>query len=228
MTEPITVLVVDDEPPIRRFLRTSLSAQGYRVVESDCGGGALERLRGPSPDVIVLDLGLPDMDGLDVIAAIRRQSAVPVIILSSRNQEKAKVQALDLGADDYVTKPFGMEELIARIRTAIRHRYQQQGECALYDNGVLSVDLVRRIVRVNREEVKLSRREYDILRLLVAHAGKVLTHQFVLREVWQTPTDVQYLRIYIKQLRQKIEPDPQEPQYILTEMGVGYRLHEPD
>jgi two-component system KDP operon response regulator KdpE len=228
MTDPITVLVVDDEPPIRRFLRTSLSAQGYRVLESDAGRDALDRLRGSRPDVVVLDLGLPDMDGLDVIEAIRHRSAVPVIVLSSRNDEKGKVKALDLGADDYVTKPFGMEELIARIRTAIRHRYQQQGECAVYSNGALSVDLVRRVVRVNDEEVRLSRKEYDILCLLVAHAGKVLTHQFILREVWKTPTDVQYLRIYIKQLRQKIEPDPQEPRYILTEMGVGYRLDEPD
>jgi two-component system KDP operon response regulator KdpE len=226
MTEPITVLVVDDEPPIRRFLRTSLSAQGYRVVESEAGADALDRLRGSPPDVVVLDLGLPDMDGLDVLRNIRRHSAVPVIILSSRSDEQGKVRALDLGADDYVTKPFGMEELIARIRTAIRHRYQQEGACAVYSNGILTVDRVRRIVRVSGEEVKLSRREYDILGLLVAHAGKVLTHQFILREVWKAPTDVQYLRIYIKQLRQKIEPDPHEPRYILTETGVGYRLSE--
>lgn len=227
MTDPVTVLVVDDEPPIRRFLRTSLSAQGYRVIEAEAGGTALRCLRHTALDVIILDLGLPDMDGLDVIANIRRQSSVPIIILSSRDEERAKVQALDLGADDYVTKPFGMEELIARIRTALRHRYQAQGERAVYNNGVLSVDLVRRIVRVGEEEIRLSRREYDILNLLVAHAGRVLTHQFILREVWKTPTNVQYLRIYIKQLRQKIEPDPQEPRYILTETGVGYRLHEP-
>lgn len=227
MTDPVTVLIVDDEPPIRRFLRTSLSAQGYRIIEAEAGKDALRQLRGNATDVVVLDLGLPDMDGLDVITAIRRQSTVPVIILSSRSDEKGKVRALDLGADDYVTKPFGMEELIARIRTAIRHRYQQQGTSAAYTNGALNVDLVRRIVRVNGEEVKLSRREYDILTLLVAHAGKVLTHQFILREVWKTPTDVQYLRIYIKQLRQKIEPDPHEPRYILTELGVGYRLYEP-
>lgn len=226
MTEPVTVLVVDDEPPIRRFLRTSLQAQGYRVVESESGVEALDRLRAGSADVVILDLGLPDMEGMEVIKAIRSRSSVPIVVLSSRNDEKGKVQALDLGADDYLTKPFGMEELVARIRTALRHRFQQQGERAVYSNGILSVDLVRRVVRVNGEETKLSRKEYDILSLLVAHAGKVLTHQFVLREVWKTPTDVQYLRIYIKQLRQKIEPDPQEPRYILTETGVGYRLQE--
>lgn len=228
MTEAVTVLVVDDEPPIRRFLRTSLSAQGYRVVESETGSETLDRLRGGRVDVVVLDLGLPDMDGMEVIKAIRIHSTVPIIVLSSRNDEKGKVQALDLGADDYLTKPFGMEELVARIRTALRHRFQQQGEHSVYRNGVLSVDLVRRLVKVNSEDVKLSRKEYDILSLLVAHAGKVLTHQFILREVWKTPTDVQYLRIYIKQLRQKIEPDPQEPRYILTETGVGYRLYEPE
>jgi two-component system KDP operon response regulator KdpE len=228
MTEPVTVLVVDDEPPIRRFLRTSLTVQGYRVVEAETGGEALQRLRGRPPDVVVLDLGLPDMDGLAVIEVVRRHSTVPIIVLSSRSDEKGKVRALDLGADDYVTKPFGMEELIARIRTAIRHRFQQQGESSVYSNGILSVDLVRRMVRVKDEPIKLSRKEFDILSLLVAHAGKVLTHQFILREVWDTPTDVQYLRIYIKQLRQKIEPDPQDPHYILTETGVGYRLHEAD
>jgi Response regulators consisting of a CheY-like receiver domain and a winged-helix DNA-binding domain len=226
MTDRVTVLVVDDEPPIRRFLRTSLQAQGYRVVESESGSEALDRLRTSPADVVILDLGLPDMDGMEVITAIRARSTLPIVVLSSRNDEKGKVQALDLGADDYLTKPFGMEELVARIRTALRHRFQQQGACALYSNGVLSVDLVRRIVRVNGDEVKLSRKEYDILSLLVAHAGKVLTHQFMLREVWKTPTDVQYLRIYIKQLRQKIEPEPQEPRYILTETGVGYRLCE--
>lgn len=226
MTDAVTVLVVDDEPPIRRFLRTSLTAQGYRVVEAETGGDALDRLNGGRLDVVVLDLGLPDIDGLRVIEAIRHQSAVPIIVLSSRSDEKGKVRALDLGADDYVTKPFGMEELIARIRTAIRHRFQQQGESAVYSNGILCVDLVRRIVRVNGEPIKLSRKEYAILSLLVAHAGKVLTHQFILREVWETPTDVQYLRIYIKQLRQKLEPDPQDPRYILTETGVGYRLNE--
>lgn len=228
MTEPVSVLVVDDEPSIRRFLRTSLRAQGYRVLEATNGCEALSGVQTGQADVVVLDLGLPDVDGIDLIGTIRGRSRVPIIVLSSRSDEKAKVRALDLGADDYVTKPFGMAELIARIKTAIRHRFQQQGETALYSNGVLTVDLVRRIVKVNNEQIKLSRKEYAILSLLVAHAGKVLTHQFILRSVWGTPTDVQYLRIYIKHLRQKIEPDPQDPRYLLTETGVGYRLYEPD
>jgi two-component system KDP operon response regulator KdpE len=220
----ISVLVVDDEPPIRRFLRTSLSAQGYRISEAERGAEALDRIPREQPDVVVLDLGLPDIDGLSVIEAVRRESAVPIIVLSSRSDEQGKVQALDLGADDYVTKPFGMEELVARIRTALRHRFQQRGERPVFVSGDLAVDLARRVVKLRSEEVKLSPKEYDILSLLVAHAGKVLTHQFILREVWKTQTDVQYLRIYIKQLRQKIEQDPQQPRHILTETGVGYRL----
>ncbi|MDG4576096.1 MAG: response regulator transcription factor [Defluviicoccus sp.] len=228
MTEAVAVLVVDDEPPIRRFLRTSLFAQGFRILEAETGAEALERLQGNPPDVVLLDLGLPDADGLDIIRSVRSHSTVPIIVLSSRSNEQAKVSALNLGADDYVTKPFGMEELIARIRTALRHRFQQQGASSVYRNGILSVDLVRRTVRVRGEEVKLSRKEYLILSLLVAHAGKVLTHQFIMRQVWETPSDVQYLRVYIKQLRQKIEPEPQDPRYILTETGVGYRLSEAD
>jgi two-component system KDP operon response regulator KdpE len=175
----------------------------------------------------VLDLGLPDIDGLAVIQRVRQDSLVPIIVLSSRSDERGKVTALDLGADDYVTKPFGMEELVARIRTALRHRLQQQGELAVFVSGDLVVDLVHRIVKVQDEEVKLSPKEYDLLQLLVAHAGKVLTHRFIIGEVWKTPTDVQYLRIYIKQLRQKIETNPQQPQHILTETGVGYRLRAP-
>ncbi|MBX3517218.1 MAG: response regulator transcription factor [Rhodospirillales bacterium] len=228
MTEAVAVLVVDDEPPIRRFLRTSLFAQGFRILEAETGAEALERLQGNPPDVVLLDLGLPDADGLDIIRSVRSHSTVPIIVLSSRSNEQAKVSALNLGADDYVTKPFGMEELIARIRTALRHRFQQQGASSVYRNGILSVDLVRRTVRVRGEEIKLSRKEYLILSLLVAHAGKVLTHQFIMRQVWETPSDVQYLRVYIKQLRQKIEPEPQDPRYILTETGVGYRLSEAD
>ena len=228
MTDPFTVLVVDDEPPIRRFLRASLAAHGYRVVEAGTGGEALDRERCGALDVVILDLGLPDIDGFQVLETVRRHSTVPIIVLSSRDDEKGKVKALDLGADDYVTKPFGMEELIARVRAALRHRFQRSGEHAVYRNGGLVVDLVRRVVTVEGRPVKLSRKEYDLLGVLVAHAGKVLTHQFLLRKVWQAPIDVQYLRIYIKQLRRKIEPNPQEPRYILTELGVGYRLHEQD
>ena len=188
----------------------------------------MRRLHLDTPDVIVLDLGLPDVDGLDIIREVRQTSPVPIVVLSSRADERGKVQALDLGADDYVTKPFGMDELMARLRTALRHRLHQHGEPARFATGDLVVDRVRRLVQVKGTEVKLSPREYEILQLLVQHAGKVLTHQFILREVWKVPTDAQYLRIYIKQLRHKIEPDPRQPRYILTETGVGYRLRAPD
>jgi two-component system KDP operon response regulator KdpE len=224
-TAPVRVLVVDDEPPIRRFLRTSLSAQGYHVLEAENGSTALALIARNPPDVIVLDLGLPDIDGVEIIRRLRGDdSTVPVVVLSSRADERGKVQALDLGADDYVTKPFGTDELLARLRAALRHRLQQQGERPVFRSGDLSVDLVRRIVTVRGEEVKLSPREYDLLRLFVAHAGKVLTHKFILREVWGSDTDVQYLRIYVRSLRQKIEADPERPQHLITETGVGYRL----
>jgi two-component system KDP operon response regulator KdpE len=226
---PSRVLIVDDEPPIRRFLRTSLSAQGYQVVEAADGRAALEAMRHGPVDIVVLDLGLPDIDGFEVIRNLRDSgSLVPIIVLSSRVDEAGKVRALDLGADDYLTKPFGVDELFARVRAALRHRLQQQGERPVFRSGDLSVDLVRRIVTVRGEQVKLTPREYDILRLLVTHAGKVLTHKFILREVWGGETDVQYLRIYIRALRQKIEADPEQPQHILTEQGVGYRLTAPD
>ena len=229
MTKELRVLVVDDEPAIRRFLRASLGAQGYQILEAQSGQAALEMFRRNTPDVVVLDLGLPDRDGFDVIKELRDGgSAAPIIVLSSRTDEAGKVQALDLGADDYVTKPFGVEELLARIRAALRHRLQQQGERPIFKSGDLSVDLVRRIVTVRGAEVKLSPREYDLLRILVMHAGKVLTHRFILREVWGTETDVQYLRIYIRALRQKIEADPDRPQLIVTEQGVGYRLRAAD
>ncbi len=224
----VSVLIVDDEPPIRRFLRTSLTEHRYRIAEAESGTIALDRLRNEKPDVVILDLGLPDVDGMSLIESIRKESDVPIIVLSIRDDERGKVQALNLGADDYVTKPFGMDELVARIRTAIRHRFHQKGERPLFVTGELSVDLVRRIVRFRGQEVKLSPKEYDILVLLVTHAGKVLTHKFILDEVWKGPTDVQYLRFFIKKLREKLEPDPQQPSYILTEIGVGYRLREID
>jgi two-component system KDP operon response regulator KdpE len=229
MTKELRVLVVDDEPAIRRFLRASLSAQGYQVIEAQTATGARELFRRNTPDVVVLDLGLPDGDGLDIIKELRDSgSAAPIIVLSSRTDEAGKVRALDLGADDYVTKPFGVEELLARLRAALRHRLQQQGEKPVFKSGDLTVDLVRRLVTVRGTDVKLSPREYDLLRLLVMHAGKVLTHRFILHEVWGTETDVQYLRIYIRALRQKIEADPDRPQTIVTEQGVGYRLRAAD
>jgi len=219
---------VDDEPAIRRFLRTTLTAEGYLTVEAEAGEEALSSLANNRVDVVILDLGLPDMDGLEVLKRIRAGSSVPVIVLSSRADESGKVKALDFGADDYVTKPFGMDELLARLRAALRHRLQQQGEKPLFRTGDLTVDLVRRIVTVRGQEIKLTPREYDLLRILVMHAGKVLTHKFILREVWGAETDVQYLRIYIRTLRQKIEAEPERPQYILTEQGVGYRLRSAD
>jgi two-component system, OmpR family, KDP operon response regulator KdpE len=226
---PLRILVVDDEPPIRRFLRTALSAQDYRVEEAGDGEAALDFLKRNPVDLVVLDLGLPGMDGLAVVRRLRESGhAVPIIILSSRDDEAGKVAALDLGADDYVSKPFGMEELSARIRAALRHRLQQEGEKPLFRSGDLAVDLVRRIVTVRGAEVKLAPREYDLLRVLVAHAGKVLTHRFLLREVWGGETDVQYLRIYIRALRQKIERDAERPELIITETGVGYRLRMVD
>lgn len=225
---PLKVLVIDDEPPIRKLLRMGLGTQGYVVFEASNGTGALERFA-EGPDLVILDLGLPDVQGHDLLRTLRGQDDhVPIIVLSSREDETGKVQALDLGADDYVTKPFGMNELLARMRGALRHRLAIQGEKPMFRVDDLSVDLVRRIVRVGDGEVKLSPKEYDFLRELVQHAGKVLTHQHLLRKIWGNTADPQYLRVYVRQLRQKIEPDPQRPYYILTETGVGYRLRAPE
>jgi two-component system KDP operon response regulator KdpE len=224
----LRVLVIDDEPPIRKLLRMGLSTQGYRVIEAPDGRSALDLIR-EKPDLVILDLGLPDMQGLELLRTMRtRDERVPIVVLSSRADEVAKVQALDLGADDYVTKPFGMDELLARIRAALRHQLQVEGERPIFRVGDLSVDLVRRIVKTGDKEVKLSPKEYELLRLLVQHAGKVLTHRFLLKELWSDLTDAQYLRVYVRQLRQKIEADPQRPQYILTETGIGYRLRAPE
>jgi two-component system KDP operon response regulator KdpE len=229
MNAQLRILVVDDEPAIRRFLRTSLGAQGYSVLEAEDGETGLAMVRRNAIDVLVLDLGLPGIGGLDVLKRLRDEgSSVPVIVLSSRTDEAGKVAALDIGADDYVTKPFGVDELLARIRAAVRHRLQQEGEKPVFRSGDLAVDLVRRIVTVRGHEVKLTPREYDILRALVAHAGKVLTHKFLLKEVWGSETDVQYLRIYIRSLRQKIEANPEQPSLVTTEQGVGYRLRAAD
>jgi two-component system KDP operon response regulator KdpE len=225
---PLRVLVIDDEPPIRKLLRMGLSTQGYRVIEAADGQSALDHMR-EKPDLVILDLGLPDMQGLELLRTMRtRDERVPIVVLSSRADEGAKVQALDLGADDYVTKPFGMDELLARIRAALRHQLQVQGERPIFRVGDLSVDLVRRIVKIGEKEVKLSPKEYELLRLLVQHAGKVLTHRFLLKELWSDLTDAQYLRVYVRQLRQKVEADPQRPQNILTETGIGYRLRAPE
>jgi two-component system KDP operon response regulator KdpE len=225
---PLRALVIDDEPPIRKLLRMGLSTQGYEIIEAANGKAALE-LVAQKPDVVILDLGLPDIDGLELLRMIRgRIESVPIVVLSSRGDEASKVEALDLGADDYVTKPFGMDELLARMRAAVRHQLQVHGERPVFRVGDLSVDLVRRIVKVGEKEVKLSPKEYDLLRILVQHAGKVLTHKYLLHELWDDLTDAQYLRVYVRQLRQKIEADPERPQYLLTETGIGYRLRAPD
>jgi two-component system KDP operon response regulator KdpE len=225
---PLKVLVIDDEPPIRKLLRMGLTAQGYEILDAPNGKTALELLKN-KPDLVILDLGLPDIQGIELLALIRaRIEGVPVIVLSSRGDEAGKVDALDAGADDYVTKPFGMEELLARMRAALRHQLQAHGERPAFKVGDLSVDLVRRIVKVHDREVKLSPKEYDLLRVLVQHAGKVLTHKYLLGELWDNLTDTQYLRVYVRQLRQKIEDDVEQPQYILTETGIGYRLRAPD
>jgi two-component system KDP operon response regulator KdpE len=225
---PIKILVIDDEPPIHKLLRMGLGAHGYEVIDAPNGKAALEALAS-KPQLVILDLGLPDIDGLDLLRQIRqRDASLPIVVLSSRGDEAGKVAALDLGADDYVTKPFGMDELLARMRAALRHQLQAHGERPLFQVGDLSVDLVRRHVKVDDKEVKLSPKEYDLLRLLVQHAGKVLTHKFLLRELWDEPTDTQYLRVYIRQLRRKIEKDPERPQHLLTETGIGYRLRAPE
>ncbi|MBC8145659.1 MAG: response regulator [bacterium] len=224
--KPIRVLIVDDEPQIRRFLRQTLSSHGYTMIEAESGKQALQLISSERPDLVILDLGLPDIDGMDLLRRLREWASIPVIVLSVRANENEKIAALDLGADDYVTKPFASGELLARMRTAMRHQLQTQTDEPVFRTGTLLVDLARRMVSVNSIEVKLTPKEYDLLRLLVAHAGKVLTHQYLLREIWG-PTytrETHYLRVFIGTLRQKIEPEPARPHFILTEPGVGYRL----
>ncbi len=229
MAKPLTVLVVDDEPPIRRFLRTTLAAAEYRVIEANAAAEALRLLARDKPDLLILDLGLPDRSGLELIAEIRKTSTIPIVVLSALHDERSKVEALDLGADDYVAKPFGSAELMARLRAALRHAFQAQGELPVFVSGDLSVDLVRRQVSRGGHEIKLSPKEFELLRLLVMHAGKVITHRQLLREVWGPAQveEVQYLRVFIRGLRHKLEPDPARPTHILTETGVGYRLQLP-
>jgi two-component system KDP operon response regulator KdpE len=228
MSHPATILVVDDEPAIRRFLRTSLKGQGFDVIEAASGAEALEQVRSAKPALVVLDLGLPDLDGFEVIRRIRASSSLPIVVLTVRAGEREKVEALDLGADDYVTKPFGIGELLARVRTALRHRLHAEGAPAVYRHDDLEVDLVRRHVRVNGSEIRLSPKEFDLLAYLVRYPGRVITHGQILREVWGPAhvEDVEYLRVYVRQLRLKLEPDPTQPRHILTEPGVGYRLAE--
>jgi two-component system, OmpR family, KDP operon response regulator KdpE len=224
-----SILVADDDPAMRRLLRTILATQGYSVTEAADASGALEAaLISPTADLLLLDLTLPDMDGFKIIQELRASgSTMPIIVLSNRADESAKVMALDLGADDYLTKPFGARELFARMRAAMRHRMQAEGERPIFRAGELSVDLVRRIAILAGEEIKLSPKEYSLLSLLVRNAGKVLTHSHILNELWSGEADTQYIRIYIRSLRQKLREVPENPRYILTEQGVGYRFRDP-
>jgi two-component system KDP operon response regulator KdpE len=222
------IVVIEDDPAIRLFLRTGLGAHGFKVFEADRGRQGIVEAGVRKPDLIILDLGLPDMEGVDVIKAIREWSAMPIIILSARSTEQHKIDALDAGADDYLTKPFGLGELLARIRVAMRHSVSSpaQNQSGVFTTGALKVDLLKRQVVVGDREVHLTPIQYRLLSVLIKNAGKVLTHQYLLKEVWGPSyrDNSHYLRIYMSQLRQKLETDPTQPQYLLTESGVGYRL----
>ena len=226
-SDPV-IVVIEDDPSIRRFLRTSLSSHGFNVFDAETGKQGLVELGVRKPDLVILDLGLPDMDGVEVIKAMRAWSPVPIIILSARSGEQQKIDALDVGADDYLTKPFGFGELLARIRVALRHatRPQEASQDNVFATGNLKVDLTNRVVSVDEREVHLTPIQYRLLMVLVKNAGKVLTHQQILNEVWgpSYQENAHYLRIYMSQLRQKLEADPTQPKFLLTESGVGYRL----
>lgn len=226
----LRILVVDDEPQIRRFLRLGLQSHGYAVIEAASAEAALRAATLERPDLVVLDIGLPDREGLDVLRALREWSRLPVIMLSVRSREDEKVRAFELGADDYVVKPFGMAELLARVKAALRHQVEREAPQPVFRVGGLEVDLVQRIVRVDGAEVRLSPKQYRLLQVLVTHAGKVLTHRQLLGEVWGVAhrDDVQYLRVFVRKLRSRIEADPGRPSYLLTELGVGYRLRTPE
>ena len=225
MSEGARVLVVDDEPAIVRAIRANLERRGFRVDVATRGSEALERVQA-RPDVVLLDLGLPDVDGLELIADIREHTAAPIIVLSAREAEREKVRAFDLGADDYLTKPFGLDELFARIRVALRHTVGAAGQAAVFRTGGLVIDLERRRVSVDGEEVRLTPTEYQLLVALARKADRVLTAPMLLREVWgpEYGDEDHYLHVYVARLRKKIERDPQRPRYIMTEPGVGYRL----
>lgn len=222
------ILVVDDEPQIQRFLKPSLTAAGYEVVEAGTGAEALKAVATQAPDLVILDLGLPDMDGKEVIASLRGWSDIPIVILSARDRESEKIAALDLGADDYVEKPFGIGELTARIRTALRHRGRRDAIPTVIEVDGLTIDPIKRIVSRGGELVHLTPKEYDLLLLLARHTGRVVTHRTLLTTVWGPAhgDDLHYLRVFIGQLRQKIEQDPTQPRIVRTEPGVGYRMAE--
>ncbi len=220
------ILVIEDEPPIRRFLRASLSNEGYQVVEASGGEEGLRLAVGQPPDLVILDLGLPDIDGREVLRRLREWLTVPIIVLTARDEERQKIELLDSGADDYVTKPFGMGELLARIRTALRHANRTDAESSIAEVGALKIDLAARLVYRNGQEVHLTPLEYRLFATMVKHAGKVLTHRFLLREVWgpQNSQETHYLRVFVASLRKKLEDDPAMPKFILNEPAVGYRL----
>jgi two-component system KDP operon response regulator KdpE len=222
------ILIVDDEPQILRFLRPALTAADYDVIEAETGAQAIQKVATAAPDIVILDLGLPDMDGKDVIARLRGWSEIPIIILSARDREAEKIAALDLGADDYIENPFGIGELTARIRTALRHRVRQQAGTEKIETGGLVIDFVRRRIERDGELVKLTPKEHDLLELLALHSGKVVTQKTLLTSVWGPAHahDLQYLRVFIGQLRAKIERDPANPVFIVTEPGIGYRFME--
>lgn len=229
MSHTRTILIVDDEKQIRRFLRTGLSVHGYDVIEAESGAEALRQASTQSPDLVVLDLQLGDMDGLDVLQRIREWSSLPVLILSVRNREVEKVKALEMGADDYITKPFGIAEFIARVNALLR-RIPEAVAQPVFTVGDLSIDVARRQVLLGGAEIKLSPKEYALLLYLTRHAGKVVTHEQMLKEIWGDghSEDAHYLRIFMRKLRQKVERDPTQPRYIVTEVGVGYRLRVQD
>jgi len=226
-SDPV-IIVIEDDPSIRRFLRTSLSTHAFNVFEADTAKQGIIEVGIRKPDLLILDMGLPDMDGFDVIKAIRAWSTVPIIILSARSSEQQKIDALDVGANDYLTKPFGFGELLARIRVALRYamRPQEQMQNDVFITSNLKVDLLNRVVSVDEEEIHLTPIQYRLLMVLVKNAGRVLTHQQILNEVWgpSYKENAHYLRIYMSQLRQKLEADPTQPKLLVTESGVGYRL----
>lgn len=230
MTEAARVLVADDEPQIRRFLRLGLEGDGYEVLEAADAREAMRVAVARRPELLILDLGLPDRDGLDLLADLRGWSTVPVLVLSARGREQEKVRAFDLGADDYVVKPFGMAELLARVKAALRRHRSEAASEPVFRAGGLEVDLARRVARVDGVAIRLSPKQYRLLQVLVAHAGRVVTHGQLLVEVWGPVhrEDIQYLRVFVRKLREHLESDPARPRYLLTELGVGYRLSAPD
>ncbi|MDZ5454285.1 MULTISPECIES: response regulator [Labrys] len=222
------ILVVDDEPQIQRFLKPALIAAGYEVTPAVNGTDAMRLIATAAPDLVILDLGLPDMDGKDIITKVREWSKVPIIVLSARDRETEKIAALDLGADDYVEKPFGIGELIARIRTALRHKAHEEGNATRFESDGLVIDTLKRLVSRDGEAIRVTPKEYDLLAMLARHAGRVVTHRQLLTSVWGTAhaEDLHYLRVFIGQLRAKIERDPANPSIIQTEPGIGYRLKD--